>query len=196
MFKDINIEGGYFITINHDWPEIELYNNSFNKIASGNGKVYGGGLSLWFARKDRKKYDLFFEKCKFIDITNNNMDKPYNQGGAIQYGYSTSISNVSMIFQGCEFIGNKCTDRKSSGGALGININHDLTISDCIFKDHKVGYFGGCIYIWGKIVESGTEIERSSEMESIVIQNLLIIVHLKVMYFTQMLKIFSMSNLI
>ena len=147
IFRNINLVSGYFISINHNQDEITLSNNTFFKITSSNdGKSFGGSLAAWFQRSNQDKCTIIYEKCHFYNMTNTQTTSPYNQGGAIQYGYSLSISNVSMTFEECEFIGNECQNGK--GGALAFNINHDIYISKCLFEDNQASGEGGAIYIW------------------------------------------------
>lgn len=92
---------------------------------------------------------LKYTDCKFYDIANKNDRSPFNQGGALHYGYTTSISNCAVTLNGCEFKRNKC--ESGQGGAIAFNIDRDLTISNCVFENNEASGSGGAIYFWSKI---------------------------------------------
>lgn len=150
IFRNIIAESEYLISFIHTVNEIELFNNTFAEITSYQSGKYGGGVALWF-QNNNNPFSIILDQCKFYDNINNKNTSPYNQGGAIQYGYSTSISDIQMTFRDCEFKRNTC--QNGMGGALGININRDLIITGCIFEDNQASTKGGAIYIWSKIVK-------------------------------------------
>ena len=169
-FQNINLEGKYLITYNHNQDEIELYNNTFNNINVSGNEAYGGSCELWFAREGKIDYSIIFSQCKFYELSNSHSEAPYNQGGAIHYGYSLSTSNVSIIFEQSEFKNNRCNN--GQGGALGINIKGNLYINGCLFENNQASNKGGAIYIWCKVVDPNTpEVDEPILMESITITN-------------------------
>lgn len=58
------------------------------------------------------------------------------------------------------------------GGALGININHDLIIERCIFENNKAGNKGGAIYVWGRIVKPSDN-SNAPEFSGSLLMNLI-----------------------
>lgn len=171
-FNKHNLVNSYFIVFRHDINEdIEFINNNFSEIVtSGDTKVFGGSVAIWVQTKDAVKSGLVFDGCKFTKNRNDWSISPYNQGGAIQYGYTKSIANTSLKFVGCEFKDNTNTNGK--GGAIACSINYDLYISGCIFENNIASAGeGGAIYIWGKIIDpnNGKPISEPLQMQSITI---------------------------
>ena len=154
IFRDIELTSEYLISYIHTVTEIELINNTFSHISCSTNGKYGGGTGLWFQRDQNLasvEFSLIFDQCKFHDNMNARSASPYNQGGAIQFGYTTTIANTIMTFQECEFKRNRCPN--GMGGAISMNINRNLIIRGCIFEDNEANDKGGAIYIWGKIVQ-------------------------------------------
>lgn len=139
--------GKYLISYMHSVDEIEIINNTFSEMSISSGVLYGGSTTSWYQQMGYGKSNLIYTDCHFIDNTNSHTESPYNQGGALQYGNTLSISNTCLTFRNCEFIRNKCINGK--GGALSISVSQDVSIIDCIFEEN-VAQEGGAIYIWGK----------------------------------------------
>lgn len=173
VFQNINMESGYLISIMHHVQSIRLYNNTFSHVTTKAGS-YCGGTSIWFQHMDKRESAITYEKCYFYDNANNNENAPFNQGGAIHYGYTTSISDTAVNLKGCEFKRNKCPN--GYGGAVAFSIDQDLTISDCIFEDNSAGKYAGAIYFFGNIVKpsdnsDAPEFSGTFKLDSISITN-------------------------
>lgn len=116
---------------------------------------------------------IIYTQYKFYSILNTNRNLPYNQGGAIRYGYLTSIANTFMILDECEFRQNKCPF--GNGGALAINTNRDLTIR-CLFENNEALNKGGALYVWRYFVKPANKkqapnFDGNIFMNSITISN-------------------------
>lgn len=92
----------------------------------------------------------------------------------MHYGCTTSISNISFTLENCEFKRNGCTH--GSGGAVTFNIEHDLTITNCVFEDNHADEYSGAIYFWSRIVKPPTnpdapDYDGNIKIKSISINN-------------------------
>lgn len=167
VFQNINMESGYLVSIMHHVSNIRLYNNTFSHVATKAGS-YCGGTSIWFQHMDKTESAITYEKCYFYDNSNNNENAPFNQGGAIHYGYTTSISNTAVNLKQCEFKRNKCPN--GDGGAVAFSIDKNLTISDCIFEDNSAYGNGGAIFFWSKIAKPSDNSDAPDFVEPIKIK--------------------------
>ena len=172
VFQDSHVHNVYFINFLHSLDKIYLENNTFSRcIAStdDNVKLYGGAISLWIQKTDYSQGEIIFNQCKFYDNENRHPSGIFAQGGAFQLGYTSSVANVSVEFNECEFKRNKCSNGK--GGALSIDIAHGLTLSNCIFEENTASQEGGAVYIWGIIVkpeeQNAPNLPSSIQMDSI-----------------------------
>lgn len=149
VFQNIDMISGYLISFINQLSKIELINNTFSSITTRTDSSYCGGISSWYQNSKNNKITVKYDNCKFYDITNNNVKSPYNQGGAMHYGYTTSISNAAVELLYCEFKRNNCPN--GMGGAVSFSIDHDLKIDHCVFENNNAGSQGGAIYFWSKI---------------------------------------------
>lgn len=119
---------------------------------------FGGGCGLWIKSRQMKRYTLHFKSCIFEDchaVSNGKVTRECSngRGGALQFGWTPSISDVDMVISNCEFIRNVAD---LDGGALCIMIQNNVEITQCKFTDNKAGAstpnqdqnFGGAIAIY------------------------------------------------
>lgn len=115
---------------------------------------YGGGSGSWFQMRN-KRYDLIFRDCTFennhasYSVNNRGLDN--GKGGALQYGWTESISNIDLTIERCHFLNNKADQE---GGALCLMIQGNIEITECTFEKNIAGltdsneYLGGAIAIF------------------------------------------------
>ena len=148
----------YFISLITS-ESIEVINNTFSNFSMSsddNVGYYGAGTSSYF----QASHVTFFN-CSFIDIQNSMFQSPYNNGGSLQCGFTSSDLNVQLDFEKCRFIRNKSEFGK--GGAISINISQNVTITDCYFKDNKSYEEGGALYISGDFDQLGKALITNCE---------------------------------
>ncbi|KAK8848039.1 protein polyglutamylation [Tritrichomonas musculus] len=130
---------GYFgsIDCNNALQNMVLRNITFRNNACNSD--YGGETCLWLT----KTTTITFEKCNFINnfakkSPSSRAQKPdgnkyfSGDGGGMQYGFSSSINNVNMVFR----------DNKAvrHGGALAIQTIQAVEIIDCLFENNIADY--------------------------------------------------------
>ena len=104
---------------------------------------YGGGTGLWI---DDVK-EVSFEDCKFINNVATSSNRGHvptgmqaytsGDGGALQYGFSTSIYEINMKFDNCLFSRNKAVRH---GGALALQTVGTVVINKCTFEENIANY--------------------------------------------------------
>ena len=117
---------------------LKLINNSCNSD-------YCGGSGLWIVKTNK----ILFNNCSFINNAvlkspNSRTIKPVGQteyfsgdGGGIQYGFTTSLSNHDIIFNECLFRQNKAVRH---GGAIALQMIQAVEIFNCTFESNFANY--------------------------------------------------------
>ncbi|KAK8844323.1 hypothetical protein M9Y10_024537 [Tritrichomonas musculus] len=140
--KAVNLSYFGQLSPNNQITTLELENITFRDNACYT--YYGGGTGLWIVKVETVE----FESCNFI----NNValrsplaryQRPDNKayysgdGGAMQYGFSDSISNINLIYNKCKFSKNKAVRH---GGALAIQTVGTVEITNCQFEENVANY--------------------------------------------------------
>ncbi|KAK8878407.1 hypothetical protein M9Y10_005179 [Tritrichomonas musculus] len=121
------------MTLIHNISEIVLFNNSFLGFSSR------GNILMNFKRYANTKTYLFVSECEFI----NNK----NDYSIFQIGHASSLPlNVALNFSKCKFIKNICYE--GNGGAIALNINHELSLTNCCFINNKAFLHGGALTLY------------------------------------------------
>lgn len=112
-----------------------LLENITTKLNNRCNSFYGGGSGIWFTDINTIK----FSNCKFLNnialkspvprdkLPREATEASYYSGdsGGVQFGFSNTIYNVNMIFNNCQFIGNRAVRH---GGALALQTVKDVEI--------------------------------------------------------------------
>lgn len=136
-FEDTTLNDKYLIYISHNQNEIKMINNTFSNIVTGGTSESNCGGIATFLESSLTEFTIKYENCKFYDINNNHNTKPHYQGGAIQYGFSSSNLNAHIEIKSCEFKRNKAIRH---GGAVAIRNAKSVTITGSTFEANIANY--------------------------------------------------------
>ena len=121
--------------------------NTCKDGADGGGIIYpsGGAVSVPSGHGS-------FTNCKFIENSSN------TYGGAVNIRNNGNMKDKPIIFDNCEFDGNKA----NNGGAIGqLSNSHEVIVTNCVFKNNlaygleKSGNGGG-VFAMGELCKGLT----------------------------------------
>ena len=156
-FEESSLDNNYLIYIAHDQDEIKLTNNTFSDIdAGGADESNCGGLTKFVESSSTTEVTICYEDCKFAGINKN------QQARNAQYYHGSILFNkvnnidANLEIKNCIF---RESNAKQSGGAVLITDGKNVNISNCSFESNKAEY-GGAVYISSSSLSDTINIEN------------------------------------
>ena len=139
-FENISLECPIIeVKLSDSIDRIDFINNTFSNFVVVTENINGIGLEINHENNDKEIY-ISFSDCYFIDYSNQQKSEI---GGALCCASNQNKGNIYLTLEECNFEGNS---NSMNGGAIYINIKHDITITKCTFIGNNAAK-GGSIYI-------------------------------------------------
>lgn len=135
-FTDVALTDEYFIHINSNLKSLTLHGNTFSEFTTrGANEMSCGGIATFVQNPSQgtSAFTLVYEECTFVNIKNERTNGASSYGGALQFGFSSSLNSLHVTINSCVFKGNKALKH---GGALAIQTSGKVIIKNCTFENN------------------------------------------------------------